>query len=1032
MSLRRVLQTVMHPPRSGALRHSWQAGGAAVSGMKLGMNLGNITTYSNAKPFANLLFGAEAFQQTVGTGSFTQSQGTISATVSTDIFRSIAHNPNVGATLAADTYTLVNPTGVAMAVSGYNDGSGLTFVAGDQSFIYDGTSFICWFVKGSLPAGATMPYLVRNSDKAAYEAGNPWRPEFIAWLQFLNPKVLRAMDWTSPMYSCEEDFADRVAPNRPTFHKQEVSYYGNVVPYEFLVDLANRLNKDVWVCCPPRGTAAYRTALAALMNDGTGAVATPGCGNVGMTGLAAGLRWYVEYSNELWNPGNPYALGGNWVGSISAPRYTATCHTGTNTFTTTTPHNLTTGDFIRGFQSKASRANGSDESGNYKYLYTLGGRDYVTVIDPNTFQLSDPNDGTHTPIVIEADMVSIIYSKEADMAPAASFLDALRANTGTESLDLWTKAAAAMGTSRIVRIAPSQSAGGQAMTAAILNPTGVAEACDGVAIAPYNRAEIMGGSVDISTGQILPKFWCNQSGTVHVGVYASGSTPTKADILAGTGTGFVAHQSAAYSYAAGYTSLAAVTGLTNGTSYEVFYVFVSGLTGRSGYTWVFSASVTVSATTSTVAVDDTFANLNSRVKLYTDIDSLSEIQSHLAAIAASRNTAIKLMAYEANNEWSQSRPADVSTWLTSYLKSSSNADGLNHYLRTFASQGMDTCCIYSDHLGFSNFDMADSYTATTDVRATQVHSYTGTVPASTKVTVVDVTASNIPTAPTLPYTVATFADASLTYSLIGGDDVGNYSITGNVLTMNSTTGINFGTPTQVFLKVRATNGVTDCPFTVNFFTGSSWRESDAVWAHNTTTDTDTAQFNPDVGSAVGLAIGSAMVASGGVWTNTNGEYSASVGLSAPVDLTHNALFVVVGNKGSMSGTPLQPMFQFGAFPRLHAGTWGSAMLFDWHVQSGTIDQTFTGSAFTSTLGVRWFFVDVTNNVLRWGLNQTEDPGSGITIPANFPTSLSQDLDIGINQAPAVWGSSEVVPRAGMTLADAKAIVQKLMTLHSIP
>jgi hypothetical protein len=63
------------------------------------------------------------------------------------------------------------------------------------------------------------------------------------------------------------------------------SGYG--VAYEWMIDLCNRVNADMWVCVPHQTDTNYAYQLATLIKDN----------------LNSNLKVYVEYSNECWNDG---------------------------------------------------------------------------------------------------------------------------------------------------------------------------------------------------------------------------------------------------------------------------------------------------------------------------------------------------------------------------------------------------------------------------------------------------------------------------------------------------------------------------------------------------------------------------------------------------------------------------------------------------------------------------------------------------------------------------------------------------------
>ncbi len=172
-------------------------------------------------------------------------------------------------------------------------------------------------------------------------AGAPlplWNPHYIALLQEVAPKLgyLRFMDWidtnSSPVTKWEDNRpADYAFASGNTSYKllnvpgiSDTSNYGGIgVPWEYIIDLCNTINVNPWINVPhgvdfnssnaeTTTDATYITNLAKLfageMPDGNGGF---------KTGLKAGLKVYVEYSNEVWNSGTEFAQG-DWANSQAA------------------------------------------------------------------------------------------------------------------------------------------------------------------------------------------------------------------------------------------------------------------------------------------------------------------------------------------------------------------------------------------------------------------------------------------------------------------------------------------------------------------------------------------------------------------------------------------------------------------------------------------------------------------------------------------------------------------------------------------
>lgn len=100
---------------------------------------------------------------------------------------------------------------------------------------------------------------------------------FLSHLQRFD--CLRFMDWHETNNNGDSLYANRtkkIAPSQQT---------PNGAAWEYVIELANTLQKDVWINIPHRADNGYITSLARLLRDS----------------LQPGLKIYVEYSNELWN-----------------------------------------------------------------------------------------------------------------------------------------------------------------------------------------------------------------------------------------------------------------------------------------------------------------------------------------------------------------------------------------------------------------------------------------------------------------------------------------------------------------------------------------------------------------------------------------------------------------------------------------------------------------------------------------------------------------------------------------------------------
>jgi hypothetical protein len=147
---------------------------------------------------------------------------------------------------------------------------------------------------------------------------NPWNPQF---LKEIEPYCcFRFMDWGGTNGSTQTKWSDRTPKS---------SQRQRPVSYEWMIDLCNKVKKDMWVCIPhlvvsrtgvEGGSNHYVRKLAVLVKTGIdmGSVDLNAAAFANLSSMtrqqlidAGGtatcdslderLRFYVEYSNETWN-----------------------------------------------------------------------------------------------------------------------------------------------------------------------------------------------------------------------------------------------------------------------------------------------------------------------------------------------------------------------------------------------------------------------------------------------------------------------------------------------------------------------------------------------------------------------------------------------------------------------------------------------------------------------------------------------------------------------------------------------------------
>lgn len=109
---------------------------------------------------------------------------------------------------------------------------------------------------------------------------SPYYPPFVNFLDSANVfKGLRCMDLMKTNNSPLTIWNQRTSKSHYT------QTTPNGIAYEYMIDLVNLLDKDIWVCIPHQADDNFIQQFATLLRDS----------------VEVGRRIYVEYSNECWN-----------------------------------------------------------------------------------------------------------------------------------------------------------------------------------------------------------------------------------------------------------------------------------------------------------------------------------------------------------------------------------------------------------------------------------------------------------------------------------------------------------------------------------------------------------------------------------------------------------------------------------------------------------------------------------------------------------------------------------------------------------
>lgn len=138
--------------------------------------------------------------------------------------------------------------------------------------------------------------VVEQSNLGTY-LGQPFRQGFLDKCAPFH--TLRFMDWPRTNGSNQSQWAART---RPGFYSQAE----NGAAWEYIIQVANELDKNIWICIPHQADDDYIAQMAMLFRDQ----------------LEPDITLYIEYSNEVWNWIFPQAhwVTDNGPQNISYPR----------------------------------------------------------------------------------------------------------------------------------------------------------------------------------------------------------------------------------------------------------------------------------------------------------------------------------------------------------------------------------------------------------------------------------------------------------------------------------------------------------------------------------------------------------------------------------------------------------------------------------------------------------------------------------------------------------------------------------------
>lgn len=972
--------------------------------MLLGLNSTWVNYWAHSTPFANLLYQGAWERNQQDPNVLTYDRGTYTLSDKTQNNR-IALSSD-GLKLPAGTYTILNPDGLQVYFGSYGVPSVESYRT-DTSFEYEFTpaeGSVCLHVRGDLTNINGNLAVILPGHLASWNAGNVWNQAFLDFYSGLELKLFRTMDMTVASGNFETDWADRSLPTSVKIGNAFSDGGNNIVPWEFIFDLAGRLQMDPWICIPHRATQDYVDQLATLIHNK----------------LPAGRKVWLELGNEVWNWGSAWAQGTYWISYLDFTKSKFSMDP-VSKIATKVAHGLVDGTKLDFFADKTST--GVQFIGS---AWRLGGSNgYVKSLSADTFELYNEVELT-TKLEIPATTkpYDVIYYQTNEAGKTAD----LNGNYGLVSKRNWDTINPVVGRTKCVNLICRQF-GFPSTISGALAVSGVKAATDFVAVAPYFGGRWVGAKLEAGDGTITPYWWCNLSTKVYVGVYAAGATPTKQEVIDGTG----ALKSGNITYGADTSSWSSAvfsaTGLTNGTAYDVHFVFTDEI---ADFDLVGTITPSASAV-EPVIITDTFANQ----KLRNIVGSSGPSRSLEWTNVKTAADGVPLVNYECGLHFHESAPTEISNWKNGqYQESPEFGQAMVADARFNQINGTKLYTYYADVLG-TTFSIATTIYDVTDERYLAYKSLGGYINPIVG-PVVDATypLADITESPaTMPHTIFTFSDTQATYAIIGGNNANRFAFSDNVLQYINETGVDYDTPDVQYLNIAVTkNGVTKFT-TASFALGYYWYATDAFMAWDAFSDTDPTHMNPIIGIATtnenNNETNTNLVTTNdpGFWylPSTVSYAQGAYPTTAPdIDCENNDILFAV-TFGVTAGTT-------GAYTNIAKLFNATNIGFNYLDGNVLANNATTGTlvAAGSTPAVAWTVVRK-GTKQTFGYNQTTVSSDQSLITALTGSSRGTVYvgygDAGMNNYSI--GAIQVVVRPSITDAEAKAMVAKMQTLHGI-
>lgn len=205
-----------------------------------------------------------------------------------------------------------------------------------------------------------------------------------------------------------------------------------------------------------------------------------------------------------------------------------------------------------------------------------------------------------------------------------------------------------------------------------------------------------------------------------------------------------------------------------------------------------------------------------------------------------------------------------------------------------------------------------------------------------------------------------------------------------------------------------------------------WYAPDALYAWNPATDTDTASVNPDIGDPMPRTSGGPATYQTTYWSLNNAFHDIANALSVGIDFSKPLMIAYTLEDVGFSGRVAQ--IGFGSAMIEVAGGWDNNL--NWLFYDPPIE-VVVASVWPSTgFHVLWVYWDPATETATAGHNQITDASGAVTGLAAQPVT-NRGLSLNLDSQPGNIGMVQMVNRTGMTLADAKALVQTMQDAQGI-